>query len=152
MIIDGSSHSLDVPSGAKTGIKLVCQFTIEEDKLYELLLDFDAQRSIVETGSGKYLLKPTIRTIPLVISGTMSGKVLPLDTEALISVYTADSDTVGTASADPSDGTFFVNAIPEGTYLVGIDDKTATYKNEILSGVEVTAQQNKDVGTITLSK
>jgi len=148
--VDGSDYTLEVPSGARTGIKLVHQFTIEEDKLYEILLDFDAGRSVVETGNGRYLLTPTIRAIPIVISGTISGKVLPLDAEAFISVYTSTFDTVSTAFADPSDGTFLVNAIPEGTYLVGIDDRSGKYSSKVLENIEVIARQNKDIGTITL--
>jgi len=55
---------LKVPSGYQTGIKLVKGFDIVHKGSTELVLDFDALKSIVKAGkSGKYLLKPTIKVI-----------------------------------------------------------------------------------------
>jgi hypothetical protein len=57
-------HPLKVPSGVQSGVKLVHEFEVEEDGYVELILDFDAHRSIVKAGkSGKYILKPTIKII-----------------------------------------------------------------------------------------
>ena len=56
---------LQVPSGPQTGIKLVNSFTVTEDGLTVMLLDFDASKSVVKAGS-KYLLKPIIRVISVV--------------------------------------------------------------------------------------
>ena len=57
-------HEMKVPSGYESGIKLVRTFTITEGDITELILDFDAAKSIVKAGnSGKYILKPTIKVI-----------------------------------------------------------------------------------------
>ena len=61
---DDEQIPLKVPSGYQTGIKLVKGFDIEHKGSTELILDFDALKSIVKAGkSGKYLLKPTIKVI-----------------------------------------------------------------------------------------
>ena len=55
---------LFVPSGPQTGIKLVHPFTVDAGQIKELILDFDACRSVVKAGnSGMYILKPTIKVI-----------------------------------------------------------------------------------------
>ena len=69
-------RELMIPSGDETGIKLVSGFEIHENQTTELILDFDASRSVVKAGkSGKWLLKPTIKVIGNVatISGTVTG-------------------------------------------------------------------------------
>ena len=61
---DDEQIPLKVPSGYQTGIKLVKGFNIEHQGSTELVLDFDANKSIVKAGkSGKWLLKPTIKVI-----------------------------------------------------------------------------------------
>jgi hypothetical protein len=61
---DDKQIPLKVPSGYQTGIKLVKGFDIEYKGSTELLLDFNALKSIVKAGkSGKYILKPTIKII-----------------------------------------------------------------------------------------
>lgn len=55
-------EELFVPSGYETGIKLVHGFDVSPGQPAELVLDFDAHRSIVVTGRG-YLLKPTIKVV-----------------------------------------------------------------------------------------
>jgi hypothetical protein len=57
--IDGEEKTLKVPSGK---LKLIHPFTIEANKTTSLILDFDAEKSVVERGnSGSYNLKPTIK-------------------------------------------------------------------------------------------
>jgi len=58
-IIDKSDtyYELKIPSGYQTGIKIVHGFDITENQTTELILDFDASRSIVKAGnSGRILL------------------------------------------------------------------------------------------------
>lgn len=91
VVVDGQSYDLQIPSGYQSGVKLVHQFRIEENKLYELILDFDAEKSIVHTGGDKYQLKPTIRVVAKVTSGEIVGVTVPSETEVFA---LANSDTV----------------------------------------------------------
>jgi len=60
------THELKVPSGFQTGIKIVQGFVINGNQTTELILDFDAAKSIVKAGnSGNWLLKPTIKVLEL---------------------------------------------------------------------------------------
>lgn len=59
---DETLYDLKIPSGTKTGVKLVGGFTIVADKETEITLDFDAEESVSEKGlEGYYFLKPTIK-------------------------------------------------------------------------------------------
>ena len=60
---------LDTPSAVQSGIKLIHQFTVGSGQRVDLLLDFDACKSIVQTGDGTYKLKPVIKVIPFVLNG-----------------------------------------------------------------------------------
>lgn len=55
--IDGVQHNLSIPSAE---VKLVSGFQILENETTTLILDFDIHESIHETGSGTYILRPTI--------------------------------------------------------------------------------------------
>src|SRR5512147_1855142 len=46
--------ALDTPSGIQTGIKLIHQFDVGSGQRVDLVLDFDACKSIVTTGNGTY--------------------------------------------------------------------------------------------------
>jgi Domain of unknown function (DUF4382) len=148
VIDQGVKHDLEIPSGSQTGIKLIHQFTIESGKLYELLLDFNVDKSIIITGNGKYKLKPTIRVIPIVISGSISGQVLPLDAQPTIwTVYGTDTITTYT----DLQGFFKLMALPEGLYDVNIiPADTLIYRDTVITGVQVIANQETDIGTVTL--
>lgn len=69
---------LKVPSGTQTGIKLVKNFWVGKNQLTELILDFDAAKSVIRAGnSGQYLLKPTIRVLGTeVLACFIEGTVL----------------------------------------------------------------------------
>lgn len=64
---DSEQKELFIPSGYQTGIKLVHGFDMATGQSTELLLDFDASRSVVlrgnEASNNGYLLKPTIKIV-----------------------------------------------------------------------------------------
>ena len=148
VIDQGVKHYLEIPSGSQSGLKLNHQFTIEEGNLYELLLDFNVDKSIVITGNGKYKLKPVIRVMPTVISGSISGQVLPIEAQPTIwTVYGTDTVTTFTNQQ----GFFKLIALPEGMYDVNIvPADTLVYRDSTLIGIQVFANQDTNIGTVTL--
>lgn len=119
---------LKIPSGYKTGIKLVHEFEMTQGLTVDLVLDFDVNRSIVVAGkSGQYILKPTIKVIDTVKNAILSGTVEddlgnPLP-GALVSaqVYNAQaSDEFGKVTVDTStltdDNGQYKMYVPAGTY------------------------------------
>ena len=81
---DDTYEILKIPSGFQTGVKLVHNFEVAADSYVELLLDFEACKSVVETGGGKYILKPTIKVIEPLNKTEVYGKVTDSDTGAAI--------------------------------------------------------------------
>ena len=148
VIDQGVKHDLEIPSGSQTGLKLTHQFTIEPEKLYELILDFNVDKSIIITGNGRYKLKPTIRVMPMVISGSIAGQVLPLDAQPTIStVYGTDTITTFT----DLQGFFKLIALPQGIYDVNIiPADSLIYRDTVLVGIQVLANQETNIGTVTL--
>ena len=148
VIDQGIKYDLEVPSGSQSGLKLIHQFTIESNKLYELLLDFNVEKSIVITGNGQYKLKPTIKVTPVVISGSISGQVLPLDAQpAIWTVYGIDTITTYT----DLQGHFKLMGLLQGLYDVNIIPlDTMVYRDTVIIGVQVIANQETDIGTVTL--
>ena len=51
---------LRTPSAAQSGLKIIHPFTVQPNTLVDLLIDFDACRSIVALGNGGYSLKPVL--------------------------------------------------------------------------------------------
>jgi len=58
--VDGEIYDLETPSAQTSGLKIQVHAELEADKNYKILLNFDADQSIIETGNGKYKLKPVI--------------------------------------------------------------------------------------------
>jgi hypothetical protein len=121
VVIDGDIKDLTTPSGQQSGVKLNVHAELLEGITYKLWLDFDAARSVVETGSGKLNLKPVIRTYTEAQSGAIKGVVTPA--ESLPAVFAITGvDTVATTYADET-GKFLLQGVPEGTYIVSFDPK-----------------------------
>jgi hypothetical protein len=60
VVKDGESYNLETPSGQTSGIKVQVHAELEAEKSYKILLDFDVYESVLETGNGKFKLKPVI--------------------------------------------------------------------------------------------
>ena len=85
---DDTVHELKVPSGFQSGVKIVKGFTISTDGTTEIILDFDASRSVVEAGnSGQWLLKPTIKVGEIEEYSIINGQVTDDASEGIANVY-----------------------------------------------------------------
>lgn len=62
---NGERCEMQTPSGQQSGIKIHLSepFTIEEGKDYSMIMDFDAEKSVVIKGNGDCLLKPVLKLI-----------------------------------------------------------------------------------------
>jgi hypothetical protein len=60
LTIDGTEYECTIPSHV---IKLIKPFNISANETTTLILDFDVQKSVHETGNGKYMFRPTIKVI-----------------------------------------------------------------------------------------
>lgn len=149
VVVNGVTYPLEIPSGEQSGIKLNHSFEIQSGLIYELLLDFDAQRSIVLTGNGQYKLKPVIRVVPIVISGTISGRINPISAAGYVYAISG-ADTFSTI-AEPIMGSFKLMALLQKTYKVEIFSANAAFNDTTINNVVVIAKQNTDLGTIYLS-
>ena len=147
VVVDGVTNPLTVPSGLQSGYKLVGSFDVPANGVLTLALDFDAARSIVLTGSGTYLLKPTVRVMPISTAGSITGHVLP-DTVSTTVYAIQAADTIG--SALTSNGDFTVSVLPAGTYSVAFHPATA-YRDTTLANVIVAPGVTTNVGTVQLT-
>lgn len=59
---DGIIYDLETPSAQTSGIKVQIHTTFIPGESYKVVLDFDSDHSIINTGNGKYKLKPVINT------------------------------------------------------------------------------------------
>lgn len=63
IVVDGDTMDLQTPSAQQSGLKFNVKTDIIEGDNFDLLIDFDAEKSIVKKGNGGYLLKPVIKVI-----------------------------------------------------------------------------------------
>jgi hypothetical protein len=127
---------LDTPSAVQSGIKLVNEFDVPSGQRVDLLLDFDACKSIVKTGNGTYKLKPVIKVIPFVLNG-IEGFVDPalLNSHVVVSAQ-MNGVIVRATVPNAQSGKFFLARLPApANYDVVITaDNHAT---AVISGVPV---------------
>ena len=114
----------------------------------QLWLDFDVQRSIIQVSRGKFILKPVIHVWTVRQTGSVSGKVLPTDAQAVITVY---NDLDSLYAIPGRQGEFKVRGLKTGTYSVFVNAGNG-YKDTTVTGVTVERNKDTKLPTITLSK
>jgi len=152
VVLNGQTFALTTPSGSQSGIKLNVNATVQTGIAYLLTLDFDANQSIVVTGSPvspKYILKPVIRVVASATTGIISGLVSP--SSVTTDIWAMDgTDTVST-STDASGG-FSIQYLSPGSYNILMAPHDTTYKDTTIANVAVTASNTTSIGTVILTK
>jgi len=129
MLNDGMDtiKPLKVPSGPETGLKLVHSFTVGDGEVKELVLDFDACRSVVKAGnSGMYILKPTIKVIEsedkISIEGTVTDDLesVAFISGARVSAQISDGLSATVVRSTLTEDTGASNGLDEGEYILSL--------------------------------
>lgn len=145
--IDGVLYPLETPSAQQSGLKIKFNTDVVAGATYLVILDFDAGKSIVSTGSGKYNLKPVIRAFVQAGVGAIAGITSPAVDASIVAINGVD--TVGTFTTD--DGKFKIVGLTPGVYTVVISPSTASgYDEKIITNVVVSAGVVTGLGTISL--
>lgn len=63
VVVDDETYDLKVPSGSQSGLKIKVCLDLTDMPEYDLILDFDAGKSVHKTGNGKYIMKPVIKVV-----------------------------------------------------------------------------------------
>lgn len=143
----GNIYPLKTPSGQQSGLKLQVNATLTAGINYSMLLDFDADKSIVQTGDGKFMLKPVIRVVNKSVDGAISGVVLPL--LANPAVYAISGTDTFSTYANVLTGGFMISGLKAGSYQVLIIPKTP-YSDTTLNNIVVNVGAVTNTGITTL--
>jgi hypothetical protein len=139
--------ALDTPSAAQSGIKLNGEFDVTAGQKTDIVLDFDACKSIVTKGNGKYALKPVIRMVQMQSSAKngISGVVATAALANHVTVSAQQQGNIVASSTPDSTGAFTIAALPAGNYDVVItSDNSAA---SVIGAVPVTATATTTVST-----
>jgi hypothetical protein len=149
VVVDGVTIPLETPSAQQSGLKLNVQQDVTGGILYTMLLDFDAAKSIVKTGNGKYILKPVIRTVLQAAGGSLKGYVQPPG--VLTQVFALQGpDTVATTFT--LNGGYLIKGLTAGSYSVIYLPTDTAYKQQVKTGIVITTGNVTVADTVTLQK
>ena len=139
-LLDDTRHSLYVPSGSQSGLKLNRGFNIPDGGMASFTIDFDLRKSVHNPSNpaDDYILRPTLRLVDGNTDGALSGIVSGIgndpdcndNVDYVGAVYVFnDGDPVDdvdgvddpvTSAMVPADGNYAytVAFLPEGDYTV----------------------------------
>lgn len=120
----GADHELTIPSGMQTGMKLNRGFDVPAGGSADFTIDFDLRKSVNMTGTGDYMLRPTLRMVDNImvgsISGTVGASLVPGGCTPAVYVFEGSGIT-----PDDIDG---IAADPVTTASVNLDISDGIYK------------------------
>ena len=119
VLTGGGEVALDTPSAMQSGLKLNANLDVEEGKVADLVLDFDACKSVVRRGnSGRFNLKPVISVLPRVTDAGLRvvGYVAPALANANTQVTLQLNGVPVRATPPDATGRFILSPVPAGTY------------------------------------
>jgi len=114
----GTEQPMDTPSAVQSGIKIIRPFTVASGTLTDLVLDFDACKSVVTRGNGTFSLKPVVTAVPTVVSGSVTGVVSGAPGA---NVYAERNGVVVKATVADASGNFTLSPIEQSSTAGPVD-------------------------------
>ncbi len=126
---------LETPSAQQSGLKLNIHHDVVNGILYTILLDFDVAKSIVKTGSNKYILKPVIRTVLQAVGGSIKGVVRPNSFQT--AVYAVQGPDTIASTFTGTNGGYMVKGLAAGNYSLHYNASDTTYIDSVRNNISV---------------
>jgi hypothetical protein len=143
----GTEQPLDTPSATQSGLKLIHEFTVPPGGLADVVLDFDACKSIVRRGNGSFGLKPVIAVVPRAVADIV-GNVDPTISGMRISAQVGG--TVMRATVPDASGAFTLAFLdPSVAPNVDVVFTAPGFASAVVSGVPIALQGTTRVSTAT---
>ena len=149
--LGGTETALDTPSGSQSGLKINVDIDVEADKVVDVVLDFDACKSVVQRGNGnQYNLKPVLTATALLSDAGMRvvGYVDPAIGLPSTQVSVQANGVPVKATMPDVTGRFELFPVPAGTYDLVV---AATSRvTAVMSNVPVTTTAPTTVSSLAL--
>jgi hypothetical protein len=147
----GTETALATPSGTQTGVKLNANVTVTPEQIADIVLDFDACKSVVKRGnSGQYNLTPVVAVTPVLSDAGMRviGFVDPALALPTTSVSVQLAGVPAKATVPDATGRFVLYPVPAGNYDLVVS--AAGRVTAVMTGVPVTTTAFTTVNSTTL--
>jgi hypothetical protein len=129
LVLSGSTTEipLTTPSAQQSGFKLQARFDVQSGQVADMVLDFDACRSIVKAGaSGRYNLKPVVAVIPR-LTTAIEGYVDPALASGVVVSTRDPDDNLRATVPHPVTGKFTLAYLPANSnYTVVVAGQNLT--------------------------
>jgi hypothetical protein len=112
-------HTLTVPSGSQSGLKINVNEDITDAATTVLFLDFDAGRSVKQNGNGTYELHPVIRGFNAMQTGAITGHYAAAAGSGVV-IEAQSGNQFYNTYADRRTGHFMLRGLPPGSYTVRV--------------------------------
>ncbi|MGN6319245.1 DUF4382 domain-containing protein [Trinickia sp.] len=109
----GTEQPLATPSATQSGLKIIRPFDVAANSTVDLVLDFNACKSVVQQGNGSYALKPVITATPTTVAGIIDGYVAVA--EAGATVYAEQNGAVVSGTVADSSGHFVFSTLTQSS-------------------------------------
>ncbi|MGH6626722.1 MAG: DUF4382 domain-containing protein [Burkholderiaceae bacterium] len=145
----GAEVALRTPSAQQSGLKLQTHFEVASGQTADLVLDFDACKSIAKAGnSGQYNLKPVMAVLQR-LGTSIEGFVSTTIANGSTTVSAQQNGVPVRATTPDASGKFVLSLLPDGSYTVVV---TADGRETaVVTGVPVALSAGKTLlnGTAT---
>ena len=137
VVVSGTTTevTLDTPSAVQSGIKLAHEFDVATGQRADVVLDFDACKSIVTKGNGKYALKPVVKVVPTILNGINGFMNTALLSNHVMISAQQNGAIVSSTVPNATTGEFFLGRLVPGSYDVVVTADGST--TAVISGVPV---------------
>jgi hypothetical protein len=147
ILADGTEVNVKVPSGQTSGLKFNVHSTATINSGYRVVIDFDAERSIVAKGNGQYSLKPVIRGYITANTSSIYGTLLPANVPFQVRTV-FNGDTISTVSDTLNANYFKLQGLTTGSYHIEFVDADGVIRHDI--DQEVHGGTNINLGSVQI--
>jgi hypothetical protein len=148
VVKDGNRSELKTPSAQQSGLKIKLNESIEGGKSYEIVIDFDVEKSIIVAGnSGNIILKPVLRAYVRKAAAGIMGQVFPKEAQ-LVALKAMKGDNEYNTGVDEN-GNFKIQGMDDGVYTLTFTPNS-DYNGKEIGGVLVEEGKMKTIDPITL--